>query len=142
MEQSSRRPSWLKVKAPGGATYQRLHKIIGESSLTTVCQEALCPNIEECWNGGTATFMLMGEICTRACRFCAVKTGNPKGQLDEKEGQKISNVVAQLELDYVVLTSVDRDDLPDLGSGHFANTVEVFKTKQPTSDCGVLNSRF
>ena len=126
---SSGRPPWLKVRAPGGETYHRLRKLLGGLKLATVCQEALCPNIEECWNSGTATFMLMGDTCTRACRFCAVKTGNPRGTLDSDEPTKVAGAIAQMQLDYVVLTSVDRDDLVDLGAGHFARTVEAIKNR-------------
>lgn len=125
------RPDWLKVKIPSGKKYQQIRTMLGSLKLATVCQEALCPNIEECWNSGTATFMLMGDTCTRACRFCAVKTGNPKGWLDSKEPEKVGHAIAQMGLDYVVLTSVDRDDLEDLGSGHFATTVKVIKECSP-----------
>ena len=128
---STDKPPWLKVRAPGGETYHRLRRMLGELQLATVCQEALCPNIEECWNSGTATFMLMGDTCTRACRFCAVKTGNPRGALDQGEPEKVGWAIAQMQLDYVVLTSVDRDDLSDLGAGHFARTVQVIKTARP-----------
>ena len=126
-----KRPPWLKVRAPGGKTYNHLREMLGELHLATVCQEALCPNIEECWNSGTATFMLMGDTCTRACRFCAVKTGNPRGKLDESEPEKVGYAISQMKLNYVVLTSVDRDDLEDLGSSHFARTVEVIKSNNP-----------
>ena len=122
-----KRPSWLKVRAPGGETYRNIHAMLGELKLATVCQEALCPNIGECWRSGTATFMLMGDTCTRACRFCAVKTGNPKGFLDPEEPVKVGQAIAQMKLNYVVLTSVDRDDLADLGSKHFARTITVIK---------------
>ena len=107
--------------------YHRIRNMLGELNLATVCQEALCPNIAECWEGGTATFMLMGDTCTRACRFCAVKTGNPQGQLDEKEGEKVAHAVEKMKLSYVVLTSVDRDDLPDGGSSHFAKCIATIK---------------
>lgn len=125
------RPPWLKVRAPGGETYHNLRTMMEDLRLTTVCQEALCPNIQECWSSGTATFMLMGDTCTRACRFCAVKTGNPKGGLDTEEPAKVGLAIAQMKLDYVVLTSVDRDDLPDLGAGHFARTVATIKRENP-----------
>ena len=106
--------------------------MLKDLNLVTVCQEALCPNIEECWGGGTATFMLMGDTCTRACRFCAVKTGHPRGILDPKEPERIGKALGQMKLDYVVLTSVDRDDLPDLGSGHFAQTIKTIKKIRPS----------
>ncbi len=101
-------------------------------NLSTVCEEAKCPNIAECWAGGTATYMLMGDTCTRGCRFCAVKTGNPQGWLDAEEPQKIADTVKRFGLKYVVLTSVDRDDLPDGGADHFAQTVERLKEAIPS----------
>src|SRR5690606_28829232 len=109
------KPAWIKVRPPGGENYEQIKSMLSKLKLSTVCQEAMCPNIEECWSGGTATFMLMGDTCTRACKFCAVKTGNPKGVLDQDEPEKVGHAIAQMKLDYVVLTSVDRDDLPDHG---------------------------
>ncbi len=125
------RPAWLKVKAPSGPTYHRLRHMLKNLGLATVCQEALCPNIEECWGGGTATFMLMGDTCTRACRFCAVKTGNPQGALDGGEPEKVARAIRQMKLHYAVLTSVDRDDLEDFGAGHFARTITTIKAHNP-----------
>lgn len=122
-----RKPEWLKVRAPAGENYARIKEMLGELKLATVCQEAKCPNMGECWSGGTATFMLMGEVCTRGCKFCHVKTGNPKGVLDPLEPEKVGYSIAQMGLEYVVITSVDRDDLPDQGSGHFARTVRTIK---------------
>lgn len=116
--------------------------MLKELNLATVCQEALCPNMDECWGGGTATFMLMGDTCTRACRFCAVKTGNPKGALDHDEPYKVGHAISQMKLDYVVLTSVDRDDLPDQGSGHFAQTVKIIKSNSPQMIVEVLAPDF
>lgn len=116
--------------------------MLGDLKLATVCQEAICPNIEECWSGGTATFMLMGDTCTRACKFCAVKTGNPKGILDHDEPQKVGYAISQMKLDYVVLTSVDRDDLEDLGANHFAETIEVIKRNRPDMIVEVLTPDF
>jgi lipoic acid synthetase len=113
-----------------------------ELKLATVCQEAKCPNMGECWGGGTATFMLMGEVCTRGCRFCNVKTGNPKGRIDNEEPEKIGWAIAQMGLEYVVLTSVDRDDLPDQGSSHFARTIEVIKANDPKLIVEVLTPDF
>lgn len=136
------KPSWLKVRAPGGENYTRIKDMAAELKLATVCQEARCPNIGECWGGGTATFMLMGEVCTRGCRFCNVKTGNPKGKIDEQEPEKIGWAIAQMGLEYVVLTSVDRDDLPDQGSSHFARTIEVIKTNDPKLIVEVLTPDF
>ncbi len=128
---NSRKPSWLKVRAPGGDKFLEIKNILAANKLHTVCEEAKCPNIGECWAGGTATFMLLGDICTRGCKFCAVTTGNPKMQLDPHEPEKIANVVAQTDLSYIVLTSVDRDDLPDQGASHFADTVRRIKEKRP-----------
>ena len=123
------KPEWLKVKIPSGDRYFYIKKLLKGLKLSTVCEEALCPNIGECWNGGTATLMLMGDVCTRACRFCHVKTGNPKRQLDEQEPEKAAFSLSKLNLNYVVLTSVDRDDLPDEGAGHFAKTIKYIKKK-------------
>jgi lipoic acid synthetase len=121
------KPAWLKVRPASGENYFRLKSLLKDLNLATVCQEAKCPNIGECWNGGTATVMLMGEVCTRGCRFCAVKTGNPKKKLDLEEPQKVGFAISQMDLNYVVLTSVDRDDLPDQGAAHFAKTISVIK---------------
>lgn len=136
------KPSWLKIRPPAGERYMELKELLAGLKLATVCQEAQCPNIAECWGGGTATIMLMGEVCTRGCRFCNVKTGNPKGVLDHEEPQKVAYAVSQMGLDYVVLTSVDRDDLPDEGSGHFAETVERLKTLTPDLIVEVLTPDF
>ncbi len=125
------KPEWLKIRPPGGPVYNQIKSIARELNLATVCEEAKCPNIAECWAGGTATYMLMGDTCTRGCRFCAVKTGNPKGWLDSEEPFKIAETVKQFGLKYVVLTSVDRDDLPDGGADHFAKTVEALKETVP-----------
>ena len=123
------KPKWLKARIPSGARYYQLKRLLKNLSLSTVCEEAHCPNIGECWSGGTATIMLMGDTCTRGCRFCNVKTGNPKGWLDEREPEKVAFVLSRLSLDYIVLTSVDRDDLPDEGSGHFAKTINLIKKR-------------
>lgn len=121
------KPDWLKVKAPAGENYQRIKNMLGDLKLATVCQEAKCPNMGECWSGGTATFMLMGEVCTRGCKFCNIQTGNPKGKLDPLEPEKVGYSIAQMGLEYVVITSVDRDDLPDQGASHFARTIRTIK---------------
>jgi lipoic acid synthetase len=121
------KPNWLKVRAPGGENYVRIKEMLGELKLATVCQEARCPNMGECWSVGTATIMLMGDVCTRGCKFCNVKTGNPKGILDPLEPEKVAYSISQMGLEYVVLTSVDRDDLPDQGSTHFARTIRTIK---------------
>lgn len=136
------KPEWLKVKAPAGENYNRIKSMLGDLKLATVCQEARCPNIGECWSGGTATFMLMGEVCTRGCRFCAVKTGNPKGKIDTEEPQKVGWAIAQMGLEYVVLTSVNRDDMEDQGAGHFAETIEVIRKNDPKLIVEVLTPDF
>ena len=115
-----KRPEWLKVQAPGGDSFANIKKMMRSKSLHTVCEEAKCPNLGECWADKTATMMILGDTCTRACKFCHVKTGNPKGLLDMDEPRKASEMVDVMGLKYLVVTSVDRDDLPDLGSGHRA----------------------
>jgi lipoyl synthase len=136
------KPSWIKVRPASGERYLQLKELFASLKLATVCQEAQCPNIGECWSGGTATIMIMGEVCTRGCRFCNVKTGNPKGKLDLEEPQKVAHAISQMGLDYVVLTSVDRDDLPDEGSGHFASTVRELKARVPDLIVEVLAPDF
>ena len=111
--------------------YKELKSIVSDKKLHTVCEEAMCPNIQECWSHGTATFMLLGSVCTRACKFCAVDTGNPKGQLDKDEPIKVANSIAYMDLKYAVLTSVNRDDLSDGGAGHFSDTIRAIKEKAP-----------
>jgi lipoic acid synthetase len=133
-----RKPEWLKIKAPGGENYTRIKQLLKGLKLHTVCEEANCPNISDCWGGGTATLMLMGDTCTRACKFCHVKTGNPQGVLDPHEPEHVAKALAELELTYVVLTSVNRDDLPDGGADHFAKTVEAIKTHSPNTLVEVL----
>ena len=140
--QRNRKPEWLKVKIPSGEKYYSIKKLLRSLNLSTVCEEAHCPNIGECWSGGTATIMLMGDLCTRGCRFCNVKTGNPKAWLDEKEPDKVAFALSRLNLNYVVLTSVDRDDLPDEGSGHFAKTITFIKKRQPDIIVEVLTPDF
>jgi lipoic acid synthetase len=136
------KPDWIKVRAPVGEKYFEIKDLLKSLNLATVCQEARCPNMSECWNGGTATFMLMGEVCTRGCRFCSVKTGNPKGKIDNEEPEKVGYAISQMKLDYVVLTSVDRDDLPDEGSSHFARTVVTIKKNRPDLLVEVLTPDF
>jgi len=121
------KPSWLKVRAPGGENFKKIKSDLERHKLHTVCEEARCPNIGECWSGGTATFMLLGDVCTRGCKFCEVTTGNPKMQLDPHEPEKIAQTISGMDLKYIVLTSVDRDDLPDQGAAHFAKTVRLIK---------------
>lgn len=120
-------PEWIKTSAPGPDTEEKVGNKLKEMGLNTVCREANCPNQGECWGKGTATFMLMGSVCTRNCRFCDVETGHPGGNLDDTEPGKLSSAVEEFELDYVVLTSVDRDDLPDGGAKHFKSVVEEIK---------------
>lgn len=136
------KPEWLKVRAPSGVDYHKIKGMLSSLGLATVCQEARCPNIAECWGGGTATFMLMGEVCTRGCKFCAVKTGNPRGKIDDLEPEKVGYSISQMDLDYVVLTSVDRDDLPDQGANHFARTIQTIKKFSPRLIIEVLTPDF
>ncbi|MGE0616514.1 MAG: lipoyl synthase [Bacteriovoracia bacterium] len=126
-----RKPGWLKIRPPGGENYLGIKKLLRERNLHTVCEEAHCPNVAECWAGGTATFMLGGDTCTRACRFCAIKTARIPPPLDPLEPAKTAESVAALNLKYVVLTSVDRDDLADGGAAHFAETIREIKRRQP-----------
>ena len=134
----SPKPPWLKVKMPGGERYQRIKARARELDLHTVCEEARCPNIGECWGGGTATFMVMGGICTRGCRFCAVTTRRQGMPLDVEEPVKVAEAIRELELDYVVVTSVDRDDLPDQGAGHFAACIREIRARNPRTLIEVL----
>lgn len=136
------KPSWLKVRAPSGENYARIKEMLSDLKLATVCQEAKCPNMGECWGGGTATIMLMGEVCTRGCKFCHVKTGNPRGVLDPLEPEKVAYSIAQMGLEYVVITSVDRDDLPDQGSNHFARTIRTAKRLDPDLIIEILTPDF
>ena len=122
-QDTTRKPDWLRVRAPGGDNYTMIKRTLRERGLFTVCEEAHCPNVGECWGGGTATFMLLGEMCTRGCRFCAVTTGNPGGWLDRDEPRKLAESVSLMGLRYVVLTMVDRDDLEDGGAAHVAECI-------------------
>lgn len=142
ISKSTAKPEWLKVRLPAGENYFEIKSLLKSLNLVTVCEEARCPNIGECWNGGTATFMLLGEVCTRGCRFCSVKTGNPKGKVDVDEPRKVGEAIAKMGLSYIVLTSVDRDDLPDEGSAHFAETIEVIKRNDPKLLVEVLTPDF
>lgn len=131
---ADKKPKWLRVKVPTGAKYQAIMDIVREFELSTVCAESKCPNIAECWGRGTATLMLMGSVCTRACKFCSVNTGNPNGWLDPMEPAHVARAVQLMQLKYVVLTSVDRDDLPDLGAGHYAACIrEIHKVTPDTA---------
>ena len=137
-----RKPDWLKVKLPTGEGYGEVKKTVREHGLSTVCEEAMCPNIAECWSAGTATIMLMGSVCTRACRFCAVDTGNPRGRLDPDEPRLAADSVKLMGLKYVVLTSVDRDDLPDGGAAHYASAVREIKKVNPETAVEALTPDF
>ena len=125
------KPSWLKVRAPGGPTYTHLKDTFRTLDLHTVCEEARCPNVGECWTEGTATVMLLGDTCTRGCRFCAVTTGNPRGAVDGREPEHVARALSKLGLQYVVITMVDRDDLLDGGASHVAKTVTRLKELRP-----------
>jgi len=125
-----RHPDWVKVRAPGSPNYLRLKRILRDHSLHSVCEEARCPNIAECWENHTATFLILGDICTRGCRFCAISKGRP-GLLDPEEPRNVGLVVKELGLEHIVVTSVDRDDLLDGGSAHFAKTVFWIKLFNP-----------
>ncbi len=125
------KPPWLKVKAPGGERYGELRRTFRQLDLNTVCEEAHCPNVGECWSAGTATVMLLGHTCTRGCRFCAVTTGNPRGAVDPREPENVARALARIGLRYVVLTMVDRDDLLDGGAEHVARTVSLLREHQP-----------
>ena len=137
-----RKPPWLRVRIGGNGEYANVLRTVREHRLATVCEESHCPNIGECWNAGTATLMLMGDVCTRACRFCAVDTGNPKGWLDDEEPHNAAESVALMGLKYVVLTSVDRDDLPDGGAGHYAACVRAIKARCPGTTVEALTPDF
>lgn len=136
------KPEWLKVPLPHGPVYAHVAGVVKQFGLHTVCQEARCPNVAECWGHGTATFMLLGWVCTRACKFCAVATGNPRGWIDPDEPRRVAEAVARLGLEYVVLTSVDRDDLPDGGAAHFAATVRAIKVAAPQVKVEALTPDF
>lgn len=136
-----RKPSWIRVKAPGSAGYKKTQKIIAEHNLTTVCQEAGCPNVGECWSQGHATMMIMGEICTRGCTFCNVATGRPD-TLDAFEPGRVADAVQKLGLNHVVITSVDRDDLKDGGAEHFAQTIRAIRHRAPGTTIEILTPDF
>ena len=136
------KPEWLRVKLPSGERYSQVKKNVRSHGLSTVCEEAMCPNIGECWNAGTATLMLMGSVCTRACRFCAVDTGNPRGRLDPDEPRLAAQSVKLMGLNYVVLTSVDRDDLPDGGASHYAACIRKIKEVNPETSVEALTPDF
>ncbi|WP_119274217.1 lipoyl synthase [Taklimakanibacter deserti] len=136
-----RKPDWIRVKAPGSAVYNETKAIVRENRLVTVCEEAGCPNIGECWSKKHATFMIMGDTCTRACAFCNVKTGLP-GALDADEPEKVADAVARMGLSHSVITSVDRDDLDDGGAEHFAQVIKAIRCASPTTTIEVLTPDF
>jgi lipoic acid synthetase len=132
-----RKPSWLKVRAPGGPNYLRLKHLMRELDLHTVCEEAHCPNVGECWEHGTATFMILGDVCTRNCAYCAVAHGRPP-KFDPAEPERVALAVAEMRLQHAVITSVDRDDLPDFGAWAFAETIRQIKQRVPNCSIEVL----
>jgi lipoyl synthase len=136
------KPPWLKARIPAGAAYARVKDTVATHRLATVCEESMCPNIGECWSNGTATLMLMGAVCTRSCRFCAVDTGNPRGWLDGEEPENSARSVELMSLKYVVLTSVDRDDLPDGGARHYADCIRAIKARCPETAVEALTPDF
>jgi lipoic acid synthetase len=139
---NTRKPNWIRVKATFDPRYNAVKQQVKEKRLNTVCEEGMCPNISECWSNGTATFMLMGSVCTRACKFCSVDTGNPKGWLDHEEPKNTARAVSVMGLKYVVLTSVNRDDLPDGGAEHYAQTVKAIKASNPNTAVEALTPDF
>lgn len=139
---NTRKPNWIRVKATFDPRYNEVKQQVKEKRLNTVCEEGMCPNISECWSNGTATFMLMGSVCTRACKFCSVDTGNPKGWLDHEEPKNTARAVSVMGLKYVVLTSVNRDDLPDGGAEHYAQTVKAIKASNPNTAVEALTPDF
>lgn len=136
------KPKWLRAKMPSGSGYSSTRDIVHTHRLSTVCEESMCPNIGECWNAGTATIMVLGSVCTRACRFCAVDTGNPKGWLDHEEPLNTGKAVKLMGLTYVVITSVDRDDLEDGGAAHYAACVREIKRLNPGTAVEALTPDF
>ena len=137
-----RKPSWLRAKLPAGRGFDAVRRNVRTHRLATVCEESMCPNMGECWNNGTATIMVMGSVCTRACQFCAVDTGNPRGWLDPAEPANTARSVELMGLKYVVLTSVDRDDLGDGGAGHYAACVSAIKDRTPETAVEALTPDF
>ena len=139
---NQKKPAWIRVKSNSSSNFQHVKEQVQGKRLYTVCEEAMCPNLSECWSRGTATFMLMGGVCTRACKFCSVDTGNPKGWLDQYEPINTALAVKKMNLKYVVLTSVNRDDLDDGGANHYANTVQLIKEHNPHTSVEALTPDF
>ena len=136
------KPDWLRIKLQNSPKYNKLLNLVKDQNLSTVCEESKCPNMSECWSHGTATVMLMGSVCTRACKFCSVDTGNPRGWLDQDEPAKVANTVTSMDLTYVVLTSVDRDDLADGGAAHYAACIQAIKDAAPNVKVEALTPDF
>ncbi len=141
MPKGSRLPPWFKIKLPSGSAYQRLKRVLADEKLPTVCNSAICPNRGDCWSRGVATFLIMGDICTRACGFCNVRTGRP-APLDEDEPRKVSRAIRSLGLLHVVITSVDRDDLPDGGASFYARMIEEVRSGNPDCVIEILTPDF
>ena len=137
-----KKPNWIKVKAPVGAGYTRTRDTLRDHKLVTVCEEAGCPNVGECWNQGHATMMIMGDVCTRACTFCNIATGKPPAPLDTFEPGRVADAVKKLGLTHVVVTSVDRDDVEDGGAAHFAQTIRAIRRQSPNTTIEVLTPDF
>ncbi|MGH8274618.1 MAG: lipoyl synthase [Gammaproteobacteria bacterium] len=137
-----RKPAWLRVKMPSGEGYEKMRANVRQHRLSTVCEESMCPNIAECWSAGTATIMIMGSVCTRACKFCAVDTGNPRGWLDPEEPENTADSVRIMGLNYIVITSVDRDDLDDGGAAHYAACVRAIRRTNPQTAVEALTPDF
>src|SRR5436190_1152120 len=138
-----RRPEWMKVRAPSAdSRYAEVKQLIHGNGLHTICEEARCPNIAECWGRGTATFQILGDTCTRACRYCYVHSGKPEAPPDPLEQLRLAHAAAQMDLTHVVVTSVDRDDVPDRGAGHYAATIRALKAKLPEASVEVLTPDF
>ena len=141
-EPPKRKPEWLKVRLPSGESYEHVRGEVHRLQLNTVCQEAMCPNLGECWGAGTATIMILGDTCTRGCHFCNVKTGSPQGEVDWLEPKRVAEAVAELGWRYLVLTAVDRDDLADGGAAIFANTVRAIHQRVPAAKVECLTGDF
>ncbi len=140
--EKAKKPDWIRVKAPTSQEFNETQALMRSKNLHTVCEEAACPNIGECWKARHATFMIMGDICTRACRFCNVKTGNPKGFLDPLEPENLATSVKSMNLKHVVITSVDRDDLDDGGAEHFIKTIKAIRRETPQVTIEILTPDF
>ena len=137
-----KKPDWIRVKAPGGQGYADTRRIMRDNNLVTVCEEAGCPNVGECWSQGHATMMIMGEVCTRACTFCNIATGKPPEDLDAFEPGRVAHAVEKLGLNHVVITSVDRDDIEDGGAEHFAQTIRAVRHRSPDTTIEILTPDF